>query len=710
SLFFFCSPAFANETAAGSESMVAHASLLVFQISVILFAAWTGGALFNRFRLPSVLGEVLSGVIIGPFMLGKIPLPAFPLGLFPMTAGFAVSTELYSLAAIASVILLFLVGIETDLELLFRYSVKGLVVGIGGVVASFVLGDLVGVLFGNLLFGRHLGFAHPVPLLLGVISTATSVGITARILSDKRKMDSPEGVTILSAAVIDDVLGIILFAIVVGVIKSGHVVWREVSMISLKAISLWLGFTALGIAFSGHLSRFLKGFKDRTTIAVMAFALALFLAGIFERSGLAMIIGAYVMGLSLSKTDISFLLQENLASLNKFFVPLFFCVMGMLINLREMSDPRILLLGLIYVVFAIVGKLLGCSVPALFMNFTAAGALRVGLGMIPRGEVALIIAGIGLALGAIPHDVFSVAVIMTFITTLITPPVLAKTLDWKAPSLRKNQPPAKVLRQIVYDMPNQETGELLLGKIVTDFENEGFFVYRVEIPEVMYQIRKNDVFITLKYFMDKLVFECSDNDTAFVHTVFYEVIAELEELMSRLEKISNREKIAQNIFCDETGTCKERIKLSQVISPLAVSANLKGSSKSEILEEMITLLMVSGALPADNRAQALKDLWEREKTMSTGMQEGVALPHAKTLAVDKLIAAVGIKNGGADFDSLDKKPSEIFVLTLAPKANQQPYLQFMGEVTKVLVNPENRKRILSSRTNKDLYKAITASL
>ncbi|MDD3088662.1 MAG: cation:proton antiporter [Candidatus Omnitrophica bacterium] len=690
--------------------MVAHASLLVFQISVILFAAWTGGTLFNRFRLPSVLGEVLSGVIIGPFMLGKIPLPAFPLGLFPMTAGFAVSTELYSLAAIASVILLFLVGIETDLELLFRYSVKGLVVGIGGVVASFVLGDLVGVLFGNLLFGRHLGFAHPVPLLLGVISTATSVGITARILSDKRKMDSPEGVTILSAAVIDDVLGIILFAIVVGVIKSGHVVWREVSMISLKAISLWLGFTALGIAFSGHLSRFLKGFKDRTTIAVMAFALALFLAGIFERSGLAMIIGAYVMGLSLSKTDISFLLQENLASLNKFFVPLFFCVMGMLINLREMSDPRILLLGLIYVVFAIVGKLLGCSVPALFMNFTAAGALRVGLGMIPRGEVALIIAGIGLALGAIPHDVFSVAVIMTFITTLITPPVLAKTLDWKAPSLRKNQPPAKVLRQIVYDMPNQETGELLLGKIVTDFENEGFFVYRVEIPEVMYQIRKNDVFITLKYFMDKLVFECSDNDTAFVHTVFYEVIAELEELMSRLEKISNREKIAQNIFCDETGTCKERIKLSQVISPLAVSANLKGSSKSEILEEMITLLMVSGALPADNRAQALKDLWEREKTMSTGMQEGVALPHAKTLAVDKLIAAVGIKNGGADFDSLDKKPSEIFVLTLAPKANQQPYLQFMGEVTKVLVNPENRKRILSSRTNKDLYKAITASL
>jgi Kef-type K+ transport system membrane component KefB/mannitol/fructose-specific phosphotransferase system IIA component (Ntr-type) len=643
-------------------------------------------------------------------MLGKIPLPAFPLGLFPMTAGFAVSTELYSLAAIASVILLFLVGIETDLELLFRYSVKGLVVGIGGVVASFVLGDLVGVLFGNLLFGRHLGFAHPVPLLLGVISTATSVGITARILSDKRKMDSPEGVTILSAAVIDDVLGIILFAIVVGVIKSGHVVWREVSMISLKAISLWLGFTALGIAFSGHLSRFLKGFKDRTTIAVMAFALALFLAGIFERSGLAMIIGAYVMGLSLSKTDISFLLQENLASLNKFFVPLFFCVMGMLINLREMSDPRILLLGLIYVVFAIVGKLLGCSVPALFMNFTAAGALRVGLGMIPRGEVALIIAGIGLALGAIPHDVFSVAVIMTFITTLITPPVLAKTLDWKAPSLRKNQPPAKVLRQIVYDMPNQETGELLLGKIVTDFENEGFFVYRVEIPEVMYQIRKNDVFITLKYFMDKLVFECSDNDTAFVHTVFYEVIAELEELMSRLEKISNREKIAQNIFCDETGTCKERIKLSQVISPLAVSANLKGSSKSDILEEMIALLMVSGALPADNRAQALKDLWEREKTMSTGMQEGVALPHAKTLAVDKLIAAVGIKNGGADFDSLDKKPSEIFVLTLAPKANQQPYLQFMGEVTKVLVNPENRKRILSSRTNKDLYKAITASL
>lgn len=711
-LAFWALPAaavFAQERA-GSPDLVSRMAHLVLQISLMLFAAWTGGALFNKFKLPSVLGEVLSGIIIGPYLLGKLPLPSFPLGLFPLQSGFPVSSELYSLTVIASIVLLFLVGLETDIEMLFSFSAAGSVVGIGGVIASFILGDLAGVFFGKHVFGTALGFMHPIPLFMGVISTATSVGITARILSDKRKMDSPEGVTILSGAVIDDVLGIITFAIVIGIIRSGHVVWREVSLISIKAISIWLGFTALGLIFSKYLSRFLKNFRDRATMAVMGFAMALLLAGVFEKSGLAMIIGAYVMGISLSKTDISFLIQENLAAVHKFFVPLFFCVMGMLINFREMANPNILFFGLMYVIFAIFGKIIGCSVPALFMNFNLNGAARIGMGMIPRGEVALILSGIGLALGAIPHEVFSIAVIMTFVTTLITPPILDKMLDSDAPVLRKAQPPKKEARTIRYAMPNPETGELFAGKIISDFENEGFFVYRFEIPTVVYQIRKNEVFITLRLLPEELVFECSADDVQFVHTVVYEVIAELEDLMKRLEKISDKEKIGKDLFDKNGGPGKERLDISHIIHPVAVTAALKSSTKNAIIEELVDLLVISGQLPSSKKKEALNDLLEREATMSTGMQEGVALPHAKSKAVDKLISSVGIKKDGVDFDSLDKKPSTIFVMTLAPKANQQPYLQFMGEITKILISGENRQKLLACGSSKELYQALTSAL
>lgn len=695
----------------GDDGNIVHrASMLVLQVGFIIFAAWTGGALFNKLRLPSVLGEVLSGVIIGPYLLGSVPFLSFHGGLFPFHGTFPVSPELYSLSMIASIILLFLVGLETDIELLFKFSAAGAVVGVGGVIVSFASGAAAGAFFMHYFYGEAFNLASPIPLFLGVISTATSVGITARVLSNRKKMDSPEGVTTLSAAVIDDVLGIIAFAVVIGIVRSGHVVWHEILLISLKAIGIWLCFTLLGLIFSRKIGVFLKHFKDRPTMAVMSFALALLLAGVFEQSGLAMIIGAYVMGISLSKTDISFIVQENLSVLNKFLVPIFFCVMGMLIDLKEMARPDILLFGIIYTFLAVVGKIAGCGVPSLFMNFNLRGALRIGVGMIPRGEVALIISGVGLALGLINHDVFSLAVIMTFLTTLLTPPILDLMLRSEKPVLRKAVPGKKAMETIKYSLPNPETTELILGKIIADFENEGFFIYRVSIPDTLYHIRKNDISMTLKRFPEELVFECSGDDSSFVHTVFYEVIAELEELMKRLETVSDKKKIAQDIFSHVPSSGKGRLRISDIIKPENVTTDLKGENKQAIITELVDLLVSSGNLPQENRDSVLLDLAEREKAMSTGMQEGIALPHTKTNSVERLISAVGIKRTGVDFNSLDGKPSQIFVLTLAPKNNQEPYLQFVGEVTKVLINIDNRERILSAPGRSELYSAITTAV
>ncbi len=193
--------------------------VLVFQLAVIIFAVRAGGGLVKRVKLPAVLGELLSGIVIGPYLLGSVPLPwlGFAHGVFPKpeAGGPPVSPELYGFATIASLILLFMAGLETDFRQFLKYSVAGTVIGLGGVIVSFAAGDFAGVYFG---IGDNLHFLSPACLFLGALCTATSVGITARILSEKKRMDSPEGVTILASAIIDDVLGIIGLAIILGLI------------------------------------------------------------------------------------------------------------------------------------------------------------------------------------------------------------------------------------------------------------------------------------------------------------------------------------------------------------------------------------------------------------------------------------------------------------------------------------------------------------
>ncbi|MFN2351232.1 MAG: cation:proton antiporter, partial [Kiritimatiellia bacterium] len=188
--------------------------MLMLQLSVILIGSRLGGLLVSRYlRQPRVFGELLAGMLIGPYALGAFSLPLLNTPLFPVNpdAPLPISPELYGLATLASIILLFMVGLETDLNRFMRYSVTGTLVGLGGVLLSFCLGCLVTVLF----MPEVSSLMDPVALFMGTLSTATSVGITARILSERHKTSSPEGVTILAGAVFDDVLCIILLAVVV---------------------------------------------------------------------------------------------------------------------------------------------------------------------------------------------------------------------------------------------------------------------------------------------------------------------------------------------------------------------------------------------------------------------------------------------------------------------------------------------------------------
>ncbi len=254
--------------------------------------------------------------------------------------------------------------------------------------------------------------------------TATSVGITARVLNDIGKLDTPEGVTILAGAVVDDVLGILILAIVVDLGVKGEFNWGDIAVTSVKAFGVWLFITAAGIIFANYIEKVLSWFRSPGTSLGLALFLCFACAALAEMFGLAMIIGSYAIGLGLSKTEnLSEYLIERLEPVYQAFVPVFFVVMGMLVDFKAMWGETVIF-GTVLTLLAIISKVFGCGIPALGVGFNMKGSYRIGIGMLPRGEVALIVAGIGLAAGVIENDLFGVAVMMTMITTLMAPILL----------------------------------------------------------------------------------------------------------------------------------------------------------------------------------------------------------------------------------------------------------------------------------------------
>lgn len=695
----------------GEETPLAdRMATLVLQIAVILIAAWAGAAVCKKLRLPVVLGEMAAGVLIGPFLLGAIPVPGFTSGLFGGNGAFPVSPELYGFATVASIVLLFLIGLETDLSTFLRYSLAGSGVGLGGVAASFILGDLAAVWFSRSVFGAQYAFADPIPLFFGAIATATSVGLGATILQEKKKLDSPEGVTILSAAIIDDILGIILLAVIIGMIKSGGIRWSEAARIGGKAVGVWLVFMFLGLFFARKIGAGLKRFKERNTIVVMSFSLALLLAGIFEKSGLAMIIGAYIAGLALSRTDLIYLIQTYLSVFHRFFVPIFFCVMGMLIDIRVAFNREIIVFALAYALLAAAGKLLGCGLPALAFNFNLRGASRIGTGMVLRGEVALIIAGIGLSSGVLPAGAFSAAVLMTLLSTLIAPPIFAWMMGAKGEVLRKPARRVSGKRQINYVFPNRETGELLLARITEAFRNEGFFIHLLDIRRHLYGIRREESFITMEFSPREITFTCREEDAAFIHTLFYEALAELQRIIRHLQTLTDRRAIGKRIF-EETAregkvNGREKARLARLFTPNGVECSLQGGTKVQVLEELADLFVATGQAPGDRRGEILRILLDREKDLSTGMASGIAYPHGRTGLVRRMVTVAGIRKEGVEFGSLDGQPARIFIATLVPADQPEPYLKMMAVLTRFLSQPENRERLLSCQSNRELFEIL----
>lgn len=389
-------------------------SRILLDLIFILLGAKAGGWLAEKIGQPSVLGEILAGIIIGPSVFGLVnPLVAEESAHFSFEF-------LLILGEIGAMVLLFQVGLESSLYKLMKSGINSLAVATIGVVTPFM--------FGFLYFYGVLGQSFNVAVFVGGTLTATSVGITMRILSDMGKMKSEEGRIILGAAVIDDVMGLIVLSMVIGlvgtaVVTPGQII-MNIAQITLIAVVFLLGSLWIGIRFMPRFLGFWQKFRTRRTFIISSFIFLLAYGYLADMVGLAAIVGAFAAGLVFETLKEKEHFEEKIKPVANLLVPIFFVMVGIRMDVMSLANLSILpLVGVLFAV-AVVGKMAS----GIGVVRSKASKLAVGVGMIPRGEVGLIFVAFGLKAALIDMSLYSALVLVIMLTTLLTPPFFARVM------------------------------------------------------------------------------------------------------------------------------------------------------------------------------------------------------------------------------------------------------------------------------------------
>lgn len=380
------------------------ATFLLALIAIFL-AAKAFGEIAERLGQPAVLGELVGGVLIGVSGLHLVD---------------PHDVTIHLLSELGVILLLFIIGLETDLKKLMEVGGPATAVAVVGVALPFA---------GGVLLGMSLGMRMMVSVFLGAALTATSVGITARVLSDLGHLQDDESQVILGAAVVDDIIGLVLLTVVGTLAAGGELTFLGVGRIILTAFGFVLLAIGIGSQLAPMLIRLIDRIEIRRGLFFSAILFAFLLAWLAQKAGSAIIIGSFAAGLVLARTHRGKEIEREVHDIAQFFVPIFFVVVGAAVDLKAISpfDPearRFLWIGLALTVVGIAGKV-------------AAGAVAwrkglkkivIGVGMIPRGEVGLIFAQIGLSTKLLSSGLYSAVALMVMITTFITPPLLRRLL------------------------------------------------------------------------------------------------------------------------------------------------------------------------------------------------------------------------------------------------------------------------------------------
>ncbi len=387
-------------------------------LAIVLVASKAAGALSKKLGQPAVLGELTAGLLLGPTLIDM-------LHLFP--AADHVHEVVKTLAELGVVVLMFMAGLETDLREMRKVGVAAFVGASGGVLLPLVAGLGISMAFGY-------GFYES--LFIGTVLTATSVSISAQTLLELGQLRSKAGLTILGAAVIDDVMGIVILSVVIAIqTAQGGGAADPVWLVVVKMVAFFAVAIALGRWVVPRIIEATKGWAGEEVPFAITLALCLLFGIGAEYFGkVAAITGSYTLGVMIAqRSDLKHLLEERLKVLAYgFLVPVFFISIGLEGDLiAAMRTGGLAYMGLI-IVASVVTKIMGAGLGVKLVGFSNTDSLRVGLGMISRGEVALIVAGIGMSAGIISAGIFSVMVVMTLVTTLVTPLLLRMAFP-KAP-------------------------------------------------------------------------------------------------------------------------------------------------------------------------------------------------------------------------------------------------------------------------------------
>jgi Kef-type K+ transport system membrane component KefB len=369
---------------------------LLLQLFTIFVCAKICGEVFERLSLPGVLGEILAGIVLGPYATNIID----------------PSVTIISLAEIGAIFLLFTVGLETSPHDLIRIGGRSLNVAIAGSVLPFCCG---------LLYLKLSNVSTHEAVFVSAAMVATSVGITARVLKDLQVLKTRAAQVILGAAVFDDILGMVLLAIVVSISSGTGMRWIHLGVVIAEAIGFALFMIYFGPGVVGRMRPGLQRLSTHEAPLILALATCLLLSVAATKIGMAAIIGAFFAGLIFADYSPEWGLHPRVHGINEFLAPFFFFTMGARLDIRVFRGG-VSVVAVILSVLAVVSKIVGCGLPML--KDGRREALKVGLGMTPRGEVALIVALIGLQMNMVSQRAYAIVIFMTAVTTLIPPPLL----------------------------------------------------------------------------------------------------------------------------------------------------------------------------------------------------------------------------------------------------------------------------------------------
>ena len=379
---------------------------IIISLAILLFAAKLFAELFHRIKMPVVLGELLAGIVVGPFALGGLPIfNGDPLVILDETVK--------HIGEIAAIVILFIAGLEITPREFLRGGAASLTVGSLGVILPFFVGYYVFTAF---------GLEALEAMLIATALTATSIAITVQVLTELGKMQTKEARLILGAAIVDDILAIAVLSVVTTMVQTGDTTPAilDITFLVLKILGLFAVLLVGSVVIIPRILHVERLWRSEGSVEGITTAAFFGAAGIAAFVGLSPIVGAFSVGMAVASTRIIKQVEEYVSKLGIIFAPLFFAIIGAQVDLRGVNLDVLYLSGIIIAV-AVVTKLAGCGLPAMIFLKEKSKAMKVGIGMISRGEVGLIVAGVGVSSGALSSDIYTTVIIMVAITTIITP-------------------------------------------------------------------------------------------------------------------------------------------------------------------------------------------------------------------------------------------------------------------------------------------------